>query len=72
MPELVSVWDKVWLLPIETVPKFRLDGFAVIELDATPAPESVAVRTEFEASLAIARLPPALPAEVGVNVRLNV
>lgn len=40
LPELLSVSVSVLLLPVVTLPKFRLVGDAVSWLDVTPVPES--------------------------------
>ena len=68
---MVSVCDRVWLLPTGIFPNPRLDGLAVSKLAATPVPESVALRAGFDASLTMERLPPALPAAFGTNVTLK-
>ena len=62
-PELVSVPESVWLLPTCTVPKFRLEGFAVSVPGAMPVPERGRVKLEFVALDAIATLPVTLPVD---------
>jgi hypothetical protein len=50
-PELVSVSDKVELLPICTLPKLWLDGFAASAPAETPVPERGKFKVGFDASL---------------------
>ena len=71
-PELVSVSDKVWLLPTCTLPKLRLVAVAVSDPGVTPVPDSGTFNVGFDALLVIERLPLADPPVVGVNVTLNV
>ena len=69
------VFDKVivceLLLPVLTVPKLALDGFAE-SWPWAPAPLKVIVAGEFGALLEIEMLPVALPAVVGANFAENV
>jgi hypothetical protein len=71
-PELVSVSDKVWLLPTCTLPKLRLVAVAVSDPGASPDPESGIPRLGLDALLVTARLPLDDPADVGVKVTLKV
>ena len=67
-PELVNVPESVWLLPTCTVPKFRLEGFAVSAPGAMPDPESGKLKLEFVALDAIATLPETFPEDWGAKV----
>ena len=60
---LVLVW---------TVPKVKLDGFAVKEPAVTPLPESVQVNGDPGAFEAIVTVPDALAVDAGVKVTLKV
>ena len=71
-PELVRVSDKVVLLPTCTLPKLRLDGFAVTAPAVTPVPDSETLSVGLDPLLMIARFPLAAPADCGANVTLNV
>ncbi len=70
-PELVTVSDRVLLLPTFTLPKLRLAGLG----DRLPAvmavPEAGTVSDGFEASLATVKLPVGLPAACGAKTTLN-
>lgn len=71
-PVLVRVSDSVELLPICTLPKLRLDGFAPSAPAVTPVPERGMLSVGFEPLLMIARLPLTLPADDGANTTLKV
>jgi hypothetical protein len=66
-PELVSVPDRLLLLPACTVPKFRLAGLATIVPAETPVPESGRLSDEFDPLLAMAMPPVANPVAWGVK-----
>lgn len=73
-PELVSVSESVCVLFNCTLPKLRLDGFAVSAPAASPVPVSGMLSEEFEALEVNATFPLALPPVVGakVTVKLDV
>jgi len=58
-------------LPVCTLPKLRLDGFAVRLPGATPVPEREMLRVGFEALLVRERVPLAAPADCGANTTLK-
>ena len=60
------------LLPIVTLPKSRLVGFAASIPGANPVPERVMVAGELVALLTTVTVPVALPATVGANVTAKV
>jgi len=62
-PVLVSVSDKVVLLPTWTLPKLRLVGLAVSAACATPVPDSGRFTAELEALEEKVMLPLELPAD---------
>ena len=62
-PELVSVSDKLELLPIWTLPNARLVGFTVSVPSVTPVPESEKFMVGLEALEVKATLPLELPAD---------
>ena len=71
-PVFVTVTAMVLLLPVVTLPKLTLLGFAVKEPDASPVPESAMLSGELDASDTIATVPLAVPAVVGAKRRLKV
>jgi hypothetical protein len=70
-PELVSVSDKLLLLPIWTLPNPRLVGFAVSVPCVTPVPESGMLKLGFEPFEVMLTLPLAAPLVVGANSTVN-
>jgi hypothetical protein len=70
-PVLVSVSDKLELLPTCTLPKARLVGFAVSDPCVTPAPESGMLKLGFAPFEVILTLPLAAPAAVGEKSTVN-
>jgi len=60
------------VLPITTLPKSRLVGFALKAPGATPVPDTLMVKLGFEASDVIVTVPLALPLAFGANVTVNV
>lgn len=70
-PEFVRVSESVWLLPVATLPKLRLVGFALKMAGVTPVPDNAMFSAEFDALLTIARLPVRLPAACGEKTTLN-
>ena len=70
-PVLVSVSDKVWLLPTCTLPKLSGEVAAVSNPGVTPVPESGTERVGLEALLAIVRFPVTDPPPDGVNTTLK-
>ncbi len=69
---LVTVSDRVCLLPTVTLPKLRLVGLAPSEPGVTPVPDNGMVRVGFDASDEIVTLPLALPADNGANATVKV
>ena len=70
-PELVSVSEKVELLPICTLPKLWLDGFAASDPAETPLPERGMFKVGFDASLRMAMLPVTDPVACGAKTTLK-
>jgi hypothetical protein len=70
-PVLVSVSDKLVLLPTWTLPNARLEGFAVSVPWVTPVPESGMLRLGFEPLEVMLRLPLAAPLAVGEKSTVN-
>jgi hypothetical protein len=66
-PVLVSVSGKLWLLPICTLPKLKLDGLGLRVPAVTPLPARGMLRVGFDALLVIAMLPLTDPDDAGVN-----
>lgn len=68
---LVTVSERVFVLPTVTVPKAKLGAVA----DSAPAvvavPDTDAVRAELEASLVMERLKLSVPADCGANTMLK-
>jgi hypothetical protein len=71
-PVLVSVSDKLVLLPTWTLPNARLVGFGVSAPCATPVPESGMLKLEFEPVEVMLTLPLAAPVAVGLKSTVNV
>jgi hypothetical protein len=72
LPELVSVSDRVALLPTCTLPKARLGGLATrLPAALVPMPDRGTTRVGFEALLMMVRLPLLLPVDLGVKVIMN-
>src|SRR5262245_51953801 len=71
-PELVSVSERVWLLPTCTLPKLRLAGFAARDPCVTPEPVNAMFRVGLDAELLIEMFPLALPLAAGAKVAVNV
>ena len=67
-PEFVSFSASVVLLPVVTFPKLRLVGLAVSWPGVFPAPDRGTFSAELDAFEVIARLPLAVPPDVGVKV----
>jgi hypothetical protein len=70
-PELVSVSDKLLLLPTWTLPNPRLVGFAVNVPCVTPVPESGMLKLGFEPLEVMVTLPLTAPLVVGANDTVN-
>src|SRR5712692_5188536 len=70
-PELVSVSDKVVLLPACTLPNARLVGVAASAPCVTPVPESAMLKLGFAPSEVILTLPEAAPLVVGEKSTVN-
>ncbi len=71
-PELVSVSDRVWLLPTPRLPKLMLEGFGLSVPVVTPVPERGTVSVGSDALLVRERFPLADPPDCGVNTALKV
>ncbi len=72
-PVAVRLPEALPLVPATTLPRFRVVGLTEsCPTAALPVPESGTVRLGLDAFEVIAMLPLALPAEVGVNVTVNV
>lgn len=69
---LVTVSDRAWLLPVCTVPKFKLVGFAANDPSEAPVPDNAIDNVGFGAFEVIVTVPLALPVVCGANVTLNV
>ena len=69
---LVTVSDRLELLPTCTLPKLRLVGLAVSAPGVIPVPDNGMVRVGFEAFDVMVTLPLAAPAEAGANFTLKV
>jgi hypothetical protein len=73
LPVLVTVSERVCLLPTATLPKLRLVGFEVsVPETAAPVPESGMFNVGFDAFEVTATLPLTAPAAVGANETLKV
>ena len=70
-PEFVSVTESVWLVPVCTFPKDRLEGFDTRDPGVTPVAESAILKDGFVASLAIVTLPVTVPATCGAKETLK-
>jgi len=70
-PLLVSVSDKLELLPTCTVPNAKLVGFADSDPCATPVPERGILRLESDPLEVMVTLPLAAPVAVGENNTVN-
>ena len=70
-PVLVTVSDRVSLLPTVTLPKPRLVGFDPSAPGAIPVPDKGTVRVGFGAFEVIVTVPLTLPADAGANVTLK-
>jgi len=71
-PVLVTVSGSGWLVPVCTVPKFKLVGFAPSAPSAAPVPVNATDSEGFGASEVIVTLPLALPVALGAKVTVNV
>ena len=72
-PVSVSVMLCCAVLPVFTVPKFKLDGFVdSVRLAATPVPLKATALGELGALLTSETLPLVAPADCGANCTLNV
>ena len=71
-PVLVMVSESEFWLPIVTLPKLRLVGFALSAPGVTPVPETAIVNDGLEPSEAIVTVPAAPPLDLGVNLTANV
>ena len=72
LPELVSVPERLLLLPTCTVPKGRLAGFDATVPAETPDPESEMLIVGFDPLLAMLMLPLAKPLACGANATVKV
>jgi hypothetical protein len=66
-PELVSVSEAVWFLPVCTLPKLTVDGLAVSAPGVVPLPESAIAREAFDALLLTLTPPVTAPLVCGAN-----
>ena len=71
-PVLVTVSDRVCLLPTVTLPKLRLVGFDPNVPAVTPVPDNAIVSVGLEPSEVIVTVPLALPLVCGENFTVNV
>ncbi len=71
-PVLVSVPERVGLLPTVTLPKARLVGFEAKAPTETPVPDAAIVSVGFEASEVMVTAPVADPVTTGANEMVNV
>lgn len=71
-PVLVSVSDRLELLPICTFPNERLTGFADSAPGVTPVPETGMVSVGFDPLDVMVTLPLAAPVATGANCTLKV
>jgi hypothetical protein len=71
-PVLVSVSDRLALLPTCTLPNDRLVGFAESVPAVTPVPETGMFKVGLAPSEVIVTLPLAAPVAAGANCRLKV
>lgn len=72
LPEFVIISDKLLLLPVWMLPKFRLAGLAVRDPGVAAVPDKAILSVGLEALLPIAKLPFTVPPLVGAKVTLNV
>ena len=70
-PELVSVPDRLLLLPTCTVPKLRLAGLAAMVPAETPVPDSETLSVGFDPLLAIMMPPFAGPLDCGAKAAVK-
>jgi hypothetical protein len=70
-PVLVSVSDKLVLLPTWTLPNARVVGFAASAPGVTPVPESGMLKVGFEPFEVMLTLPLAAPLAVGLKSTVN-
>jgi hypothetical protein len=70
-PEFVSVAESVWLVPVCTFPKARLEGFETSDPGVIPVAASAMARDGFVASLAMVTLPLTVPADCGAKMTLK-
>src|SRR5581483_10563808 len=68
-PLLVMVSDRLWLLPVVTLPKLRLVGLAEMAPAETPVPDRLTVVVDPAAVMVT--LPLAEPVAVGAKVTLK-
>ena len=68
LPWLLSTADKVWTLPVCTLPKLRLEGLAMRAPDTIATPETGTLTTGFGALLVTETLPLEVPDDCGVKV----
>jgi hypothetical protein len=68
---LVTVSDRVCVVPTGTLPKARLVGFDASAPDAVPVPVNGIVSVGFDAFEVMVTLPLTAPAAVGVNNTLK-
>lgn len=70
-PEFVRVAESVWLVPVWTLPKERLEGFETSDPGVTAVAESRILSVGFVASLARLMLPLTVPATCGAKVTVK-
>ena len=68
---MVKVSERLWLLPVGTLPKLRLVGRAPSEPGTMAVPERGMVTVGLEALLTMAILPELVPADRGENTTLR-
>jgi hypothetical protein len=72
LPELVSVSDKVLLLPVWIVPKLRLEGVGFSVPSAAAVPDNPILSVGLDALLTTAKLPLSVPLVAGAKLTLKV
>ena len=70
-PELVTLVASVLLLPICTLPKVRLAGFALRAAALATVPDNPMLSVGLDALLTIAKLPEAVPVLTGVKLTVK-
>jgi len=72
-PEFVSVSERIFDVPVCTLPKLRVAGFGLrVPGGKTPVPVSATAKLGFDPFEVIERLPLKLPADEALNVKVKV